>query len=67
MALLALYMIKKDEGERLETFLDKRIFARMASETIQPDEADTEGFEKYISRYISCIPAERAAVETLKV
>lgn len=66
MALLALYLVKKEEGESLEDFLDKKIFAEMASETVEPDPADIEGFETFTARYSACIPAEKAAIETLK-
>lgn len=66
MALLALYMIEKEDGETLEDFLEKRIFADMASETVEPDEKDIEGFEKFTSRYSDNIDIMRTAVETLK-
>ncbi len=66
MALLALYLIRKEEGESLEDFLEKKIFADMASETVEPDQADIDGFEAFTARYSACIPAEKAAVDTLK-
>ena len=66
MALLALYLIAKKDGESLEDFLENRIFAEMASETVDPDPADIDGFEKFTERYSACIPAEKAAVDTLK-
>ena len=66
MAILALFLNKKEEGESLEDFLDKKIFANMASETLEADAADIEGFEKFTKRYSDCIPAEKAAIETLK-
>ena len=66
MALLALYLNTKAEGESLEDFLDKKIFANMASETLEADAEDIEGFEKFTKRYSDCIPVEKAAIETLK-
>ena len=66
MALLALYLVKKEEGETLEDFLEKKIFSEMASETLAPDPADIEGFETFTKRYKDCIPVEKAAIETLK-
>ena len=44
----------------------KKIFASMASETLEADADDIEGFEKFTKRYSDCIPAEKAAIETLK-
>ena len=66
MALLALFLSKKEEGETLEDFLNKKIFASMASDTLEADADDIEGFEKFTKRYADCIPAEKAAIETLK-
>ena len=42
------------------------IFASMASDTLEADADDIEGFEKFTKRYADCIPAEKAAIETLK-
>ena len=66
MALLALYLVKKEDGETLEDWLEKKIFADMASETVDADPADIEGFEVFTKRYADCIPVETAAIETLK-
>ena len=66
MALLALYLIKKEDGQTLEDWLEKKIFADMASETMEADPADIEGFETFTARYADCIPVEKAAIETLK-
>ncbi len=65
MAILALYLIKKEEGERLEDFLENKIFAGMESDTVEPDPEDIEGFESFTTRYSECIPVEKAAIETL--
>ena len=66
MALLALYRVAKNEGETLEAFLEERIFSGMAHESVDPDPADEEGFEKFTERYKACLDTEKAAIETLK-
>ena len=66
IALLANYMVMKDEGETLESYLDKKVFAGMKSVTLEPDPVDVAGFDKFMERYIACLPVERAAVDTLK-
>ncbi|WP_325200929.1 xylulokinase [Oscillibacter sp.] len=65
MALLAAYMLRKAEGERLEDFLGKRVFAGAAGTTVQPSAALAEGFNTYIQRYKALLEVERAAVEHL--
>ena len=66
IALLAEYMVRKAEGETLEAYLDNKVFAGMKSITLEPDQRDVEGFEKFMERYIAALPVERAAVETMK-
>lgn len=65
MALLAAYMLQKAEGERLEDFLNDRIFAGVSGSTLQPDPAAAKGFNKYIQQYKALLQVERTAVETL--
>lgn len=66
MAILALYLMEKEDGETLEHFLDQKIFADMESETVEPDAKDIEGFETFTARYSDNIAIMRTAVETLK-
>ena len=66
MALLADYMLRKGDGETLESYLDNKVFTDMAAVTLQPDPADVEGFNAYTQRYLACLPAEKAAVAGLR-
>ena len=65
MALLASYMLNRSEGERLEDFLSKRVFAGAADSTVQPDPACVEGFNAYIQRYKALLEVEKTAVGAL--
>ena len=65
IALLAAYMADKKEGERLEDYLDNRIFASMSGTTLDPDPKDVEGFEVFMEHYRAALPVERAAVECM--
>ena len=65
MALLASYMLNKREGERLEDFLSKKVFAGAAGSTVQPDPACVEGFNAFIQRYKSLLEVEKTAVSVL--
>ena len=66
MALLASYLVNRAEGETLEDYLDAKIFAGSEGVCIAPEETDMAGFEAFLNRYKAALPAERAAVDTLK-
>jgi sugar (pentulose or hexulose) kinase len=66
MALLAAYLRYKTEGERLEAYLNDKVFAEEQGTTIAPDTADVEGFEAFMERYKRGLVIERAAVEVLR-
>ena len=65
MALLAAYMIRKEEGESLEDYLDHKVFKDAKSVTLMADPADVEGFRVFLERYKKALPVERAAAELL--
>jgi len=65
IALLASYMINKDDNETLEEYLSEKVFAGQAGETISPELRDVEGYEKFMERYMKGLAIERAAVENL--
>ena len=65
MALLAAYMVRKEEGESLADFLDSKVFAGAKSSTLMADEADIEGFNAFLAKYKKALPVERAAVEAV--
>ena len=66
MALLALYMKVKAEGESLEDFLEKRIFKDAVGTTLEAGEEEIKGFEDFMSRYKEGLEIEKAACEHLK-
>ena len=66
MALLASYLVNKEEGETLDDFLSEKIFAGNKGSKMDPDPVDVKGFDEFIVRYKACLPIEAAAVETLK-
>lgn len=65
MALLASYMIRREEGESLEEYLEKKVFAGNAGTSISPDPKDVKGYEVFIERYKKGIPIELSALENL--
>ncbi len=62
IALLAAYMSNKEEGESLEAYLSKRVFADMKESTVSPKQEDIDGINAYMKKYISGLPAVRASV-----
>ena len=66
IAILAAYMLQKNEGETLEQYLNERIFKDAACTTVEADPADVAGFDAYIERYAKGLAIEKAAVEHLK-
>lgn len=66
IALLAEYMVSKEDGETLDAYLNNKIFAGEKGETLNPDPADVEGFDKFIEVYKAGLPIEAAAVGAMK-
>lgn len=66
IALLASYMLRKEENEPLEAYLSNKVFVGDNSTTIAPDQGDVDGFTAFMERYKEGIAIERAAVHALK-
>lgn len=66
IALLASYMINKDENETLDDYLNNKVFGSDKGETISPDASDVAGYDEFIKRYKDGLPIERAAVDSIK-
>lgn len=65
MALLAAYMLWKDEGESLEDYLDNKVFPDAKSSTVMAEASDIAGFSVFLSRYKKALPLEKKATEVL--
>ncbi len=65
MALLAAYRVWKEEGETLEDYLSKRVFAGVSGTAVRPDWETAAGFNAYMERYKALLDVERRAVEVL--
>ncbi len=65
MAILASYMINKDQQESLEDFLDQKVFKDAEGQEIYPDGSDVKGFETFMERYTQGLAIEQAAVDNL--
>ena len=65
MALLAAYMINKNDGETLDDYLNNKVFAGQTGSTLEPVAEDVKGFDEFIERYKAGLAVERAAVDSL--
>ena len=63
IALLADYLVYHHSDESLEDYLQNRVFTGMKQLTVSPDPQDEAGFDHYMERFISCLPAQKAAAE----
>ena len=66
MALLAAYMVNKSEGEKLESYLNNRVFKEVEVITVEPDPEDKAGFDAFLKNYKACLAVEQAAIEALR-
>lgn len=65
IALLAAYMVQKENDEGLPEYLSNKVFAGMEAETMEPVEEDVKGFDKYMENYKAGLAAEKAAAAAL--
>lgn len=65
MALLASYMLNKEEGESLADYLSNKVFAGNKGTKMEPKKEDAEGFEVFARRYVKGVAIEKAALENL--
>ncbi|WP_339803930.1 FGGY-family carbohydrate kinase [Paenibacillus sp. FSL R5-0744] len=65
MAILAAYMMNKNQEESLEDFLDQKVFKDVKGEEIHPEATDIKGFETFMERYKKGLAIEQSAVDNL--
>ena len=65
MALLAAFRAERADGETLEDFLARRVFASAQGSTLAPTPEGRAGFERWLARYRRLLDVERAAVGAL--
>lgn len=65
IALLAAYLVDKKPGEKLEDYLENRIFKDLSGETMMPYAEDVAGFQIFMKRYQSGLTIEKAAIDVM--
>lgn len=66
IAILASYMLNKEENESLEEYLGHKVFEGKIGTRIDPNPKDVKGFNEFIKRYTSGLAIERAAIDNFK-
>lgn len=65
MALLAAYLLDKKE-EDLGQYLDEKIFSKVEKTKVLADQADIDGFEKFMENYKKAFSVELEAIKFIK-
>lgn len=65
IAVLASYMIQKEEGESLGDYLNNKVFAGQEGTSLDPNPEGVKGFDEFIKIYKAGLPIEKAAVESM--
>ncbi|MGO4344871.1 xylulokinase [Paenibacillus sp. MCAF9] len=65
MAILASYMVNKEQHECLADFLANKVFHDAEGQEVYPDSADVNGFALFMERYTEGLAIEQAAVDHL--
>lgn len=65
MAVLASYMVRKEAGETLSSYLSEKVFHGETGVVINPDAADVKGFDEYVEVYKAALAAEKAAITAM--
>lgn len=63
MAVLAAFVPEKGEGEKLEDFLNDKVFKSAEKISVNPEEEITRGFEEYTEQFKKALSVEKTAVE----
>lgn len=63
IAVLAGYPMWRSDGEKLDDYLESRVFLGQQSSCEEPNASDAAGFESYMKNYMKGIKTERAAAD----
>lgn len=65
IALLAAYLADGRSQGALEEWLNNRIFVNLVGDTVEPDQAEVEGYETFTKRYVAGLEVEKAAISSM--
>ena len=65
MALLAAYMLWREDNQSLADYLDSKVFSEAKQDTLMADPSDIEGFSEFLIRYKKAFSVEKTAIEVM--
>lgn len=65
MALLCAYMLWKEDGETLESYLENKVFKDAVSVSLMATQEDVSGFERFLEKYKKAFAVEKTATEVI--
>ena len=65
MALLTAFLMKKKQDESLEEYLNTHVFQHVSGTTLEPEQADIDGFDTYMEGYEQLLKIEQTAIEVI--
>ena len=65
-ALLASYLVEKENNEALEDYLNNKVFAKQKSIEIIAEKEDVEGFNRFLVQYKKAIQIEKETIKVFK-
>ncbi len=66
MAILAAYLVGNDQGQTLPDYLNTKVFSGSKGQKLDPKPEGVAGFNRFMERYVACLPVQKAAIETMK-
>ena len=63
IALLALYMVAKKDGQSLPDYLNDEIYAGAKGSELAASAEDVEGFKAFMKKYVAGLAVEQQAVK----
>ena len=65
IALLASFLVNKNDKESLADFLNRAVFAGDQGSKMDPDKEDVKGFEDFMKTYKAGLAIEKAAIDSM--
>ncbi|OOB80284.1 MAG: ATPase [Epulopiscium sp. Nuni2H_MBin003] len=65
IAILASYMVNKQDGQTLVSYLEHDVFKDEKGSVVNPEQKDVEGFNEFLKLYTAGFAIERAAVDNI--
>ncbi|WP_225743859.1 xylulokinase [Marinilactibacillus sp. Marseille-P9653] len=65
MALLASYLINKEAGQSMESFLNNQVFSIESPNSVEPSVTGSNDFEEFMERYTMMLEVEKTAVKSI--